>query len=163
MKERVRRSFPLQLAVLLVFILGSRTIVEVKRSSGNIERKAHLLIVGAGPFGLAMAAYASHLGIEHLIVGKPMGFWKANMPKGMYLLSACDWHLDPLNVDTIEKFLRTKGLSTTDVEPLSLELYLSYVHWFQEQKQISVLSALVRRLELGSQPSLSVPCPHGQR
>ena len=94
-----------------------------------------------------MAAYASHLGIEHLIVGKPMGFWKANMPKGMYLRSACDWHLDPLNVDTIEKFLRTKGLSTTDVEPLSLELYLSDVHWFQEQKQISVLSALVRRLD----------------
>src|SRR6516165_7631506 len=112
-------------------------MAEVKQSSDSTERKTHLLIVGAGPFGLAMAAYASHLGIEHLIVGKPMGFWKANMPKGMYLRSACDWHVDPLNVDTIEKFLRTKGLSTTDVEPLSLELYLSYVHWFQEQKQIS--------------------------
>jgi FAD-dependent urate hydroxylase len=119
----------------------------VNQSSGSLERKTRLLIVGAGPFGLAMAAYAKHLGIEHLIAGKPMGFWKSNMPKGMYLRSACDWHLDPLNVDTIEKFLGTKGLSTKDVEPLSLEFYLSYAQWFQEQKQISVLPALVRKLD----------------
>lgn len=120
---------------------------EVKQSSGNAERKTHLLIVGAGPFGLAMAAYASHLGIEHLTVGRPMGFWKENMPKGMYLRSACDWHLDPLDVDTIEQFLETKELSPKDVEPLSLEFYLSYAQWFQEQKRISVLPALVRKLD----------------
>jgi FAD-dependent urate hydroxylase len=119
----------------------------VKQSSDNAERKTDLFIVGAGPFGLAMSAYAKYLGIEHLIVGKLMGFWKVNMPKGMYLRSAYDWHLDPLNVDTIEKFLETKGLSTKDVDPLSLEFYLSYVQWFQEQKQISVLPAMVRRLD----------------
>ena len=44
----------------------------------NDDKRTNLLIVGAGPFGLAIAAYARHLGIEHLIVGKPMGFWKAN-------------------------------------------------------------------------------------
>jgi cation diffusion facilitator CzcD-associated flavoprotein CzcO len=120
---------------------------EVKQSSDSAQRKTDLLVVGAGPFGLAVSAYARHLGIEHLIVGKPMGFWKANMPKGMYLRSACDWHLDPLNVDTIEKFLGTKRLSTKDVEPLSLEFYLSYAQWFQEQKQISVLPTLVRELD----------------
>jgi lysine/ornithine N-monooxygenase len=76
-----------------------------------------------------------------------MGFWRANMPKGMYLRSACDWHLDPLNVDTIEKFLRMKGLSPKDVEPLSVEFYLSYAQWFQEQRQISVLPALLRKLD----------------
>jgi FAD-dependent urate hydroxylase len=119
----------------------------VKQSLGNAEKKTHLLIVGAGPFGLAMAAYAGHLGIEHLTVGRPMGFWKENMPKGMYLRSACDWHLDPLNVDTIEQFLETKGLSSNDVGPLSLEFYLSYAQWFQEQRQISVLPALVRKLD----------------
>jgi len=36
-----------------------------------------LLIIGAGPFGLSLAAYAAHLGIEHAIVGEPMAFWKA--------------------------------------------------------------------------------------
>jgi cation diffusion facilitator CzcD-associated flavoprotein CzcO len=119
----------------------------VKESSENTVRKTDLLIVGAGPFGLAMAAYAKHLGIEHLVVGKSMGFWKANMPKGMYLRSACDWHLDPLNVDTLEKFVETEGLSTKDVEPLSLEFYLRYAQWFQEQKQLALLPALVRKLD----------------
>ncbi len=95
-----------------------------------------LLIIGAGPFGLAVAAQAAHDGIEHLIVGKPMEFWRRNMPKGMLLRSACDWHLDPLNVHTIESFLRTQGKVPREVEPLSLDFYLSYADWFQQQKNI---------------------------
>jgi hypothetical protein len=66
---------------------------------------------------LAIAAQAAHAGIEHLIVGKPMEFWRRNMPKGMYLRSACDWHLDPQNRATIEKFLETQGKTSDDVEP----------------------------------------------
>src|SRR5215213_1267228 len=83
----------------------------------------NLIIIGAGPFGLAMAAHAKHLGINFIIVGRPMEFWKTNMPEGMYLRSACDWHLDPENEDTIEKFLAMKHLSAADVEPLSRNFY----------------------------------------
>lgn len=67
------------------------------------------LIIGAGPFGLALAAQAQHDNIEHLIVGKPKELWKANMPKGMFLRSACDWHLDPQNVHMIEEYLQSQG------------------------------------------------------
>ena len=48
-----------------------------------MPRDVALLIIGAGPFGLAMAAYAQHLDIDYLVVGKPMDFWKSNMPKGL--------------------------------------------------------------------------------
>ena len=106
-----------------------------------------LLIIGAGPFGLAMAAYATHRGLAHRVVGKPMEFWKANMPKGMYLRSACDWHLDPLGNDTIESFLKTKGLTAAQVEPLSRDFYLRYAQWFQEQKRIAPLPIYVQRLD----------------
>lgn len=111
------------------------------------HRNTDLLIIGAGPFGLAMAAYAQHLGIDHVIVGKAMDFWQANMPKGMYLRSACDWHLDPVDEATIEAYLDTMGLTPPDVEPLSLDFYLGYTRWFQEQKQIDALPVFVQRLD----------------
>lgn len=109
--------------------------------------KTDLLIVGAGPFGLALAAQARHNGIEHLIVGRPMEFWRKHMPQGMFLRSACDWHLDPQNVHTIEAYLATQNKTPADVEPLSLEFYLTYAEWFQQQKQIQPLPLFIERLD----------------
>jgi FAD-dependent urate hydroxylase len=111
-------------------------------------KNTNLLIIGAGPYGLAMAAYAKHLGIDHLVIGKPMELWKKNMPKGMHLRSGVDWPLDPTGIHTIENFLATQDLVPKDVEPLSLEFYLSYAQWFQAQKQIDVMPFYVKRLDI---------------
>jgi len=96
---------------------------------------------------LALAAQAAHAGTEHLVVGKPMEFWRRNMPKGMYLRSASDWHLDPINLHTIEAFLQSQGKTTGDVEPLSLDFYLSYAEWFQQEKNIRPLPVYIRQLD----------------
>jgi cation diffusion facilitator CzcD-associated flavoprotein CzcO len=112
-----------------------------------MQTETDLLIIGAGPFGLAMAAYAGHLRLDHRLVGKPMEFWQQNMPSGMYLRSACDWHLDPVGNHSIETFLRTQGRTAAQVEPLSLGLYLRYAQWFQERKAIEPLSVYIRRLD----------------
>jgi cation diffusion facilitator CzcD-associated flavoprotein CzcO len=106
-----------------------------------------LLIIGAGPFGLALAAHARHLGLDYLIVGEPMRFWRAHMPARMLLRSACDWHLDPEGVDTIHAFLRARGQTPADVEPLARDFYLEYAGWFQAQKQIAPLPVFVERLD----------------
>jgi cation diffusion facilitator CzcD-associated flavoprotein CzcO len=109
--------------------------------------ETNLLIVGAGPFGLAVAAQATHDRLKHLIIGKPMEFWRRNMPEGMFLRSACDWHLDPQNTDTIESYLQSQGKTSQDVEPLSLAFYLSYADWFQKQKNIQPLPLYIQRLD----------------
>jgi len=113
-----------------------------------MTRNTDLLIVGAGPFGLALAAEAQARRIDHLLVGKPMEFWEKHMPDGMYLRSACDWHLDPRNDATIERFLAEQGLTPAAVEPLSLAFYLTYVQWFQAQKQIVALPRYVDKLDI---------------
>jgi cation diffusion facilitator CzcD-associated flavoprotein CzcO len=105
------------------------------------------LIVGAGPFGLAMAALAGELEIPHVVLGEPMSFWRRNMPAGMLLRSACDWHLDPTGSATIARFLETRGQVPSEVEPLSLELYLQYAEWFEETKGIRVRPTRVVRLD----------------
>src|SRR5215212_3999208 len=113
----------------------------------GMTEKTNLLIVGAGPFGLAMAAHAADLGIAHLVVGKPMEFWKHHMPAGMLLRSASDWHLDVASRDTIERFLAEQGLTPADVEPLSRDFYIAYGQWFQERKQITPIERYVRTLD----------------
>jgi cation diffusion facilitator CzcD-associated flavoprotein CzcO len=110
-------------------------------------QETELLIIGAGPFGLSLAAYARQHGIDYTIVGRPMEFWRTNMPEGMYLRSACDWHLDPGDISTIERFLEQRGQTPADVEPLSLQFYLEYTQWFQEQQQIAALPVYVERLD----------------
>ena len=106
-----------------------------------------LLIIGAGPFGLAMAAAAGKLEVPHVVVGEPMSFWRRHMPAGMLLRSACDWHLDPAGSATLTRFLETRRQSPSDVEPLTLDLYLRYAGWFEETKGIRVRPARVVRLD----------------
>ncbi len=106
-----------------------------------------LLVIGAGPYGLVMSAYARRQSIDHVVVGRTMDFWKSNMPKGMFHRSGCDWHYDPFNEKTIERYLETKNLKPADVEPLPLDFYLGYCEWFREQQGIEVLAGWVRQLD----------------
>jgi FAD-dependent urate hydroxylase len=105
------------------------------------------LIIGAGPFGLSLSAHAHRLGIEHAVVGRPMSFWKTNMPEGMYLRSASDWHLDADNEATIVSFLESRGLTPKDVEPISRDFYLAYCQWFQDQKKLTAQEVVIERLD----------------
>ena len=105
-----------------------------------------LLIVGAGPFGLALAALARERGIDHILAGRPMSFWRDHMPAGMCLRSAGDWHFDPMDVHTIERFLAEQGRARADVEPLSLAFYLTYAQWFQARKRLTPVPIHIRAL-----------------
>jgi cation diffusion facilitator CzcD-associated flavoprotein CzcO len=97
-----------------------------------------LLVIGAGPYGLATAAAAAAAGVQTAVVGEPMSFWRRHMPEGMLLRSSVDWHLDPLAEHTLAAFLAECGIAPHDAEPLSLELFLDYADWFRDSKRIRV-------------------------
>ena len=69
-----------------------------------------LLVIGAGPYAYSAAAYARDRGIGTRIVGRPMAFWRDQMPADMYLRSGPDWHLDAQGEDTFAAFFEDRGL-----------------------------------------------------
>ncbi|MGE0668358.1 MAG: NAD(P)/FAD-dependent oxidoreductase [Sphingomonadales bacterium] len=107
-----------------------------------------LLVIGAGPFGLSLAAHARNRGLSVSVLGKPMAFWRENMPSGMTLRSASDWHLDADGILTIEAFLAERGQTPADVEPLSRDFYLDYAEWFRQKSGIEPLPGMVRGLSV---------------
>jgi thioredoxin reductase len=91
-----------------------------------------LVVIGAGPYGLAVAAYARSAGIETVVLGEPMAFWREHMPRGMFLRSGPDWHLDATSVHTFEAYLAERGVDPADVDPIPVDLFIQYATWFQE-------------------------------
>ncbi|MGA2988791.1 MAG: NAD(P)-binding domain-containing protein [Terriglobia bacterium] len=106
-----------------------------------------LLIIGAGPYGLATAAYAKQLGIDYAILGKPMEFWRDQMPKGMLLRSSGTGHLDPMEIYTLQRYLASKDIKREPASPLPLSLFVEYADWLVEQVGIKALHSFVRQLE----------------
>jgi cation diffusion facilitator CzcD-associated flavoprotein CzcO len=41
----------------------------------------HVVIIGAGPYGLSIAAHMRERGIEFRIFGSPLRAWRSQMPK----------------------------------------------------------------------------------
>src|SRR5437867_11878780 len=102
----------------------------------DMTKHVPLLIIGAGPYGLAMAAYAGHRRLDYVICGHPMDFWKSNMPRGMLLRSSWDWHIDPLGVHTLQAYASAHNVNTDRAEPIPLDLFLRYAAWFQQEKAV---------------------------
>jgi FAD-dependent urate hydroxylase len=106
----------------------------------------HLLVIGAGPYGLSAAGLARERGIDTVVVGQRMDFWRSNMPAGMFLRSGSDWHLDGAGTHTFEAYLEESAINPENVDPIPLELFVDYAEWFSEHKSIDVHEQLVTTL-----------------
>jgi cation diffusion facilitator CzcD-associated flavoprotein CzcO len=105
-----------------------------------------LLVIGAGPYGVSIAARALERGIDTVVVGRFMGFWTDHMPRGMFLRSGTDWHLDASGIHTFEAFTEETALSSASIDPVPIDVFLDYASWFQAQKHVVVRDRLVHRL-----------------
>jgi thioredoxin reductase len=114
--------------------------------------KTPFLIIGAGPYAIATAAYAQSLGVETTVVGKTLDFWKTHMPRGMYLRSGPDWHLDARDTHTFEAFVKLRGYTRAQIKPVPLDTFLDYASWFMGQYDVRPYNAHVTRLakEIGA-------------
>lgn len=109
-------------------------------------RTTQLLIIGAGPYGLATSAYAKHQGLDFRLVGHPMEFWRQHMPGGLFLRSRSDRHLDPLGVYTFEAYMKEKGIAEAQARPIPVELFREYAQWFQDKYELQAYPFLVQEL-----------------
>jgi cation diffusion facilitator CzcD-associated flavoprotein CzcO len=95
-------------------------------------------IIGAGPYGLSLAAHLKWLRVDFRIFGEPMGFW-SRMHKGMGLKSP-DFGTNiyaPRRGFRFVDWCNDRGISTA--EPIPIELFTEYGLWAQQH--------LVPRLE----------------
>jgi thioredoxin reductase len=88
-----------------------------------------IAVVGAGPFGLSVAAHLAPHGRVR-VYGPPMQTWRELMPRDMLLRS--DWDHTNLSAPddrgTISRWVEATG--ETKTEPIPLEMFLRYADWF---------------------------------
>jgi cation diffusion facilitator CzcD-associated flavoprotein CzcO len=119
-----------------------------------IADETEVAIVGAGPYGLSLAAELRQRGIVSRIFGSPMSFW-LGMPATINLKSfafATNIFV-PRPHYTFPEYCRTHGLE--DLEPCSMASFAAYGLWVQreqvpevEKVDVTGLRARAGRFEL---------------
>lgn len=115
------------------------------------------LVIGAGPYGLSVAAHLRGAELGYGCVGEPMAFWR-RMPRGMRLRSTPEDSniADPEGRLTIAAFLRERGENPADYpvpqpddrdwRSIPMTWFLEYGEWFWARSGLEVRPELVERL-----------------
>ncbi|OKK16773.1 dimethylaniline monooxygenase [Streptomyces sp. CB00455] len=104
-----------------------------------------LVVVGAGPYGLSIAAHAAAAGLGVRLLGRPMASWRDHMPVGMYLKSE-PWSSNlsaPEGRYTLADYCATRGLSAEHGTPLPIGTFSAYGMWFARRAAPQVEEATV--------------------
>ncbi len=95
-----------------------------------------IVIIGAGPYGLSIAAHLAKSSLTFRIFGSPMQSWRSHMPKGMLLksegfASSLD---DPDSSFTLRHYCEEMNLPYDDIgTPVPVEVFSSYGLEFQKR------------------------------
>jgi hypothetical protein len=107
-------------------------------------------IVGAGPYGLSIAAHFRRRGIPFRIFGRIMDSWRAHMPKGMCLKSDgfASSIYDPAGEFTLKQFCTERGIEYSDSGiPVRLDTFSAYGMAFRERMVPELEDNLITSLE----------------
>jgi thioredoxin reductase len=107
-------------------------------------------IVGAGPYGLSVAAHLRNHSIPFRIFGRPMDSWVAHMPKGMCLKSdgfASNIY-DPNAEFTLQQFCAERKIDYADTGlPVRLDTFCAYGLAFRERMVPELEDKLVAHID----------------
>lgn len=107
-------------------------------------------VIGAGPYGLSVAAYLRSRDLKFRVFGKPMESWVAHMPAGMMLKSdgfASNIY-DPVGECTLRRFCSERGVEYADTGiPVRLETFCGYGLNFQKRMVPDLEDTLVVGIE----------------
>jgi thioredoxin reductase len=93
-------------------------------------------IIGAGPYGLSIAAHLRKTKLSYRIFGTPMHSWRTQMPKGMLLKSDgfASTLFDPDSSYTIEHYCAENNLPYEHVGiPVPMDTFIAYGIEFQKR------------------------------
>ena len=111
-----------------------------------------VVIIGAGPYGLSIAAHLKRLGVNFRIFGNPMHTWLTHMPRGMRLKSEgfASSLYDPGSTFTLEVYCREKGIPYGHLgRPVPLEVFSAYGLEFQKRFVSDLENKLVDSVKRG--------------
>src|SRR5204862_7494064 len=105
--------------------------VGIESRIGILKKDHTAVVIGAGPYGLAVTAHLTAKGLPTHTFGKPMEFWR-KMPPAMYLKSS--WSAlaisDPAGRYSLNRFSKSAGIPRQ--QPVPLQTFLKYGQWFQQ-------------------------------
>jgi len=108
-------------------------------------------IIGAGPFGVSVAAHLRSCGVDFRIFGPPIDRWQTQMPVGMFLKSEgfASSLSDPSGHYTLQQFCRETASPYVPHggAPVSLETFTRYALSFQQRLVPMVENVLVSMVE----------------
>lgn len=118
-----------------------------RRPSKSRDDGLPVVVIGAGPFGIATTAHLRAAGLSVRTFGKPFDFWRHHMPEGMILRSRrrATHIADPHRQLTIDQFERSTG-RTCPGASLTLEEFIDYGTWFQQRAVPDLDQRMVERV-----------------
>ncbi|MFE5373840.1 FAD-dependent oxidoreductase [Streptomyces mirabilis] len=113
-------------------------------------RGGPVVVVGAGPYGLSVAAHLRAAGVPVRVFGAVMGSWRHAMATGMFLKStpaATDLSA-PVPGGRLADFCRETGEpELTELTPIPCETFVRYGMWFTQRYVGTVESARITAVE----------------